>query len=966
MKYLNKKTITGSIIALGTASTMILNFGANDSLKLKDIQDSIAKDKNIEEAYKIDNEKFIKNEDQANDKFKIKIGENLKPNLEISKWDEESKLILKPRSNNLKAIDVKDKKIEYDDGNTKYRFYDIEEKLEYEKIKDKSAFIKSVYAATINEDIKGFEMEIELSEAPENDILELDIESENIIFEYQAPLNIEFSSSTCTETQCGDWYRPENIVGSYSLYNASNRNHEVGKTNYMAGKISQMYRPKIIDANGDEFWGIYNTDLNETKVLQIKIPKGVVYPIIVDPTFGYESIGGSTTHLVSNTAGISLGTPITSGTVIKYYLYTSKYGSDTCYTKPVIWKYSDKSIVGIFDQADCISGYAWREFSSFSSPILVEASTDYWVGHIGSFGAGTTYSNLKYDSSSSGGYSSNSFSSPNPLGTITTGYIWSQYAEYAADGVITDDPTNVTATSTTLNSTPLFSDEDAMDLFFEYGTSSGVYTATTTLTFSASTTSSFSDTITGLDYLTTYYFRAGGIGTTTASGTLYYYGNEKSTTTLDLDPVETDGATSINKNSATLNGNIQDLGNESSFHVGFIYGIGSFSATSTGQTISSVTSFNESISGLTTLSYYQFKAFATASSGGLWYGNDVYYFYTADVSSTTDTDAEWNIGTFSTSSVSNGWLIMNPSSSGALGASSTESFESVADNTTVDSNSDYHINTTDSTVDNCWRGETTDTPSGSTGATDGQDGTVYAYTETSSGYCYTAGDISIMEHDGIGCDIGCDGMVCFYYNFYGSTIGTMKTQYYDESAASWIDGDFSLTGQQDVDGTTWNLYCEDFPDTDISGFRFHYTAAGDFYGDASIDNIQIATGTALYASSSWLSMALSVGAISAVDDSKIEWASTTPANTGTNVYALINTSSTTPSGTWDAVNSGGSIPDATGDLSGKYLWVKIDLDSYDSTSVSTVDWIRYGINDGGTPPATSTPAYSTAESSWYY
>lgn len=63
---------------------------------------------------------------------------------------------------------------------------------------------------------------------------------------------------------------------------------------YKTGKAFHIYRPKAIDANGVEQW--CSLDIKDG-ILTVIIPQNflnkALYPVIVDPTFGYTSAGAS-------------------------------------------------------------------------------------------------------------------------------------------------------------------------------------------------------------------------------------------------------------------------------------------------------------------------------------------------------------------------------------------------------------------------------------------------------------------------------------------------------------------------------------------------------------------------------------------------------------------------------------------------------------------------------------------------
>ncbi len=136
--------------------------------------------------------------------------------------------------------------------------------------------------------IEKFEVELVLKEKPNTNLFEYKINSENLVFWYQGELTEE-------EKEEG-FNRPENIIGSYAVYH---KNHdkffseeEVNK--YKLGKAFHIYRPKIIDASGNEIWGKLRID-QERGILSIEVSQEFLdnanYPVKVDPTFGFEEAG---------------------------------------------------------------------------------------------------------------------------------------------------------------------------------------------------------------------------------------------------------------------------------------------------------------------------------------------------------------------------------------------------------------------------------------------------------------------------------------------------------------------------------------------------------------------------------------------------------------------------------------------------------------------------------------------------
>ena len=140
------------------------------------------------------------------------------------------------------------------------------------------------------QNVSGFEFEIILRERPASNVVEMAIEAEGLKFYYQPELTQE-------EIDEGA-YRPEEVVGSYAVYHATcgQMHKKEDAEKYQTGKAFHIYRPKVYDANGNWIWGELNIDA-EAGILSITVDQqwlnNAVYPVRVDPTFGYTEVGGA-------------------------------------------------------------------------------------------------------------------------------------------------------------------------------------------------------------------------------------------------------------------------------------------------------------------------------------------------------------------------------------------------------------------------------------------------------------------------------------------------------------------------------------------------------------------------------------------------------------------------------------------------------------------------------------------------
>jgi hypothetical protein len=173
-----------------------------------------------------------------------------------------------------------------------------------------------------------------------------------------------------------------------------------------------------------------------------------------------------------------------------------------------------------------------------------------------------------------------------------------------------------------------------------WSTSSGPTTALSTkTTANASVSGAFSDNLTGLTAGTTYYVRAYA---TNSVGTSYGSEVSFSTTALAVPTLTTTAASSITSSTATSGGTVSSNGGSTITSYGICW------STSTGPTTASSTktttntsisgAFSENITGLSPLTTYYVRAYAT-NSVGTNYGSEVSFTTTAAAPTLTTTAA---------------------------------------------------------------------------------------------------------------------------------------------------------------------------------------------------------------------------------------------------------------------------------------------------------------------------------------
>ena len=192
-----------------------------------------------------------------------------RPAITLSKWDGEAAMTVAYR-----AINV--------EGSRQFLTERIEWKADSEEV--------HAYPLPAGEgmEVRGFEIEIVLDEASDNNVFEFDVEGAGELdFFYQPELTAEEIAEGAV--------RPENIVGSYAVYHKSKANHREADTNYATGKAYHIYRPKAF-ADGAETWAeLAYADV----VLSVTVPQEWLEKATylarapVDPTFGFTSLGGN-------------------------------------------------------------------------------------------------------------------------------------------------------------------------------------------------------------------------------------------------------------------------------------------------------------------------------------------------------------------------------------------------------------------------------------------------------------------------------------------------------------------------------------------------------------------------------------------------------------------------------------------------------------------------------------------------
>lgn len=220
--------------------------------------------------------------------------------------------------------------------------YDMGAPSVNERVRDKRS--KQVIVEPVDYGDGGMKVDILLNSKPDTNRFCYQIEGwENYDFFYQPSLTEEYPDTANglgndtwrVDPETGQRFefdivnavqRPEEIVGSYAVYHKSLRNHKSGETNYETGKVAHIPYPYVWEVGDEENklraedFSIVDGEMCVT--VQQDFLDTATYPVRVDPTFGYTTVGESTT-LVADDRVLLMGdqTLSESGTLDSMSMY---------------------------------------------------------------------------------------------------------------------------------------------------------------------------------------------------------------------------------------------------------------------------------------------------------------------------------------------------------------------------------------------------------------------------------------------------------------------------------------------------------------------------------------------------------------------------------------------------------------------------------------------------------------------
>ena len=347
------------------------------------------------------------------DKLDIEIGDitninSFRPKFKIKRWDDEVNFSLHFDVATPGKEDVlyKGEKIVWAKNNYRVIFYDKPD------ASDKG----------------GFEFEIEIPNKPSVNSLVLPITTKGLKFYKQPPLPQYLLDR--------GWYMPENVINSYAVYHDTKKDYIEGQKNYGTGKAFHIYRPKVTDNLGTWVW--IDIDIDALAgTLTLTIPQSfldaAIYPIVIDPTFGYETAGsfaGNTENLYV-TGG---GTPTEAGTVSKLTARLESTSGSKNY-KGGIHNNSLAKLTNGETSVVSVSTVNWYDLPFPVQP-SVTASNFYYLGILSEAGVGN--GNIYIDNAGDYGYGETASTYPtipDPINDFSIFFFVSVYATYGSAAV---------------------------------------------------------------------------------------------------------------------------------------------------------------------------------------------------------------------------------------------------------------------------------------------------------------------------------------------------------------------------------------------------------------------------------------------------------------------------------------------------------------------------------------------------
>ena len=174
---------------------------------------------------------------------------------------------------------------------------------------------------------------------------------------------------TETEVRASDGslrvHSPEDVVGSLAFYHDTKKGIYSSKAEaekYKRGKAFHLYRPKLTDALGRTSWAILQLNGNLLSIIFDPVwMDNAVYPVVLDPNFGYETAGTSSAGNINWAAG-DIAAPAGAGTLDSTSHYIEEADDPGCSAKSAVYRQSDEVRIDYSDAQGISAAADWNTF----------------------------------------------------------------------------------------------------------------------------------------------------------------------------------------------------------------------------------------------------------------------------------------------------------------------------------------------------------------------------------------------------------------------------------------------------------------------------------------------------------------------------------------------------------------------------------------------------------------------------
>ena len=299
--------------------------------------------------------------EDSSQRIKVEIGDSKEsskfyPRVKLKAWENECNFSIGLATDNVELPTIEEK-----NGLVKWKTSKVE------------AHFYNQEADAINEE-GAYEFEIVLKEKPKSNVINFTTNiPKNLDFYYQPALTKEEIEEGCV--------RPDNVVGSYAVYHSTKSGDysQMRGKNYGTGKAFHIFRPEAIDSKDQKTWCDLYIDV-ESQTATITVPQKyldeAVYPVYVDPTFGYTSVGASTYGLAANKAmGCKFTFPNEAGNITQISQYNWAPYTGTSINFAIY----DSNLNKLATSGNILLPYRKAQWETTDISYSAEASTDYYL-----------------------------------------------------------------------------------------------------------------------------------------------------------------------------------------------------------------------------------------------------------------------------------------------------------------------------------------------------------------------------------------------------------------------------------------------------------------------------------------------------------------------------------------------------------------------------------------------------------